>query len=233
MKINNYDTYRISISSKEVKSNSNTNVNLDRRNKNKVKKSLSYNPKEFTNALLQASKSSSARIILVQIRASVANLEKCKNSGEYNEAQVIAALKHAKKVVSCAKAKVENLKNEEKMAAEAKADAQKASRKERLERRRKTADKKQKLIQMEKEQRRLLEQQKKKNRRGENSKLEEADREYYKEKMKNDIEFAGLTTLDYQMESNFDVTIDVSPTMEPIADSGLESATISSVDVLL
>ncbi len=76
------------------------------------KKHVNYNPREIRSALMRATKSQSAGQVLCQARSKLANLAKCKGTGMYNESELSSAIIHAKRMVSCAKMKTKNLKQE-------------------------------------------------------------------------------------------------------------------------
>ncbi len=153
------------------------------------KKHVNYNPREIRSALMRATKSQSAGQVLCQARSKLANLAKCKGTGMYNESELSSAIIHAKRMVSCAKMKTKNLKQEEQQQRKHSKRAEAEEKKKRIEIKRRISQKERNLEQkldMEKSQ---LEQKKqariqelirrrRQNRNMERSKMNEADKEY-------------------------------------------------------
>lgn len=79
----------------------------------KPKKKLNYNPREISGQLLRAKKWRGATIVLIRARGKLGVLLRAQASGEYDEAEIEAAIAHAKKMAECARLKAGNLKEEE------------------------------------------------------------------------------------------------------------------------
>ncbi len=77
------------------------------------KKKLNYNSREIANQLQRASKSRNAAAVVTRAKRKVAVLLSAKASGQYKDADVRAALAHARRMVECSRMKVRNLKEEE------------------------------------------------------------------------------------------------------------------------
>lgn len=177
-------------------SSMNSNVKKTSKNSRKMpKKSVNYNPRELSSALLRASRSRSAGQVLVQARSKLATLAKIRGTGQYNEAQVDAAIAHAKRMVRCAKMKTQNLRQEERMQnryedqAKAEARQKKNEAKARIAQKERNLEQKQEIARMQYNQKqkkitRELLQKKKNNRNRENNKIMDADMEYLKQQMR-------------------------------------------------
>lgn len=77
------------------------------------KKKLNYNSREIRSALMRASKSQSAGMVLSSAKSKLVSLLKCKGCGMYNESELNTAIVHARRMVQCAKLKVRHLSKEE------------------------------------------------------------------------------------------------------------------------
>lgn len=84
-----------------------------RRKNQRPKKKLNYNSREIANQLQRASKSRNAAVVLTRAKSKVAVLQSAKASGQYKDADIRAALAHARRMVECSRIKVRNLKEEE------------------------------------------------------------------------------------------------------------------------
>lgn len=80
-----------------------------------TKKKLNYNSKEISSQILRAGKSRSASMVLARAKNKVSTLQRCLGTGQYNDNEVRVALAHANRMVKCAKMKVQNLKEEERL----------------------------------------------------------------------------------------------------------------------
>lgn len=135
-------------------------------------KKLSYNSNELTSILLRTKNSRSADMVLTRAYQKLVNVIKCKSTGEYNENEVAIAIIHAKKVIKCAKMRVENFKKEEKM--KKKTEESVRRKQEELARKLKTE----------------LEKRKKKNRVNEYAEINKANNEYELNKYRIDKEYS-------------------------------------------
>lgn len=159
------------------------------------KKQLNYNPREISSAILRANKSQSAGRIAVQAKGKLANLLKCKGTGQYNESELNMAIIHAKRMVRCAQMKTRNLRQEERSRKQYENEAKAELRQEKSEAKARAARKERELeqkynlermqrVQKEKSQKRDLMRQKKFHRSQERSKLNEADMDYLKQQIR-------------------------------------------------
>lgn len=155
------------------------------------KKNVNYNPREIRSALSRVKKAQSAGQVLAQAKGKLANLLKAKGTGQFNEAQLAAAIIHARRMVRCAQMKTKNLKQEEQLlkrhSAEAKAEEQQQKNEIKLRVKQKEQNLKQKArmdksqrIQKQKRQQQELMQKRRVHRNMEHEKMEEADLEYKK-----------------------------------------------------
>lgn len=80
---------------------------------NMRRKKLNYNSREIRSALMRASKSQSAGMVLSTAKSKLVSLLKCKGCGMYNESELNTAIVHARRMVQCAKIKVRHLSKEE------------------------------------------------------------------------------------------------------------------------
>ncbi|MCH5265500.1 MAG: hypothetical protein J1F02_06345 [Lachnospiraceae bacterium] len=83
--------------------------------KNKKKKALSYSAWEISTQLMRSNSSGGVAQILVRARGKVQQIERYKATGEYDSAEIRAALAHAKRMVKCAQKKLRNVRAEEGM----------------------------------------------------------------------------------------------------------------------
>lgn len=109
---NNINTANSYETSYQRTSNINNKVTGNTKKKAK-KKRLPYHHNKMSIAIRQAKASGDATMTLAKARAALGDLLKRKDTGQYNEAEVENALKHARKMVECAKMKLEHLKQEE------------------------------------------------------------------------------------------------------------------------
>ncbi|EOS27115.1 hypothetical protein C806_00708 [Lachnospiraceae bacterium 3-1] len=155
------------------------------------KKNVNYNPREIRSALSRVKKAQSAGQVLAQAKGKLANLLKAKGTGQFNEAQLAAAIIHARRMVRCAQMKTQNLKQEEQLqkrhAKEVKAEEQQQKNEIKLRVKQKEQNLKQKArmdksqrIQKQKRQQQELMQKRRIHRNMEHEKMEEADLEYKK-----------------------------------------------------
>lgn len=79
----------------------------------KGKKKVSYNARELSRQLMNATRAFGASMVLLQARSKVQYLQRCAVTGQYDESEVKAALAHAKGMVKCAKKKMRHLQYEE------------------------------------------------------------------------------------------------------------------------
>lgn len=109
------------------------------------KKNLNYNPREISQQILRASKTIGASQVLVRARGKVGVLERCLATGQYEEREVRTALTHAKRMVKCARMKVNHLKEEEQQKKRNASTDQKRGQQKANEVKRRAATKKQEL----------------------------------------------------------------------------------------
>ncbi len=79
--------------------------------KNKKKK-LNYNYRDVSSQILRAKKLQSANEALSRAKSKMVSLQKSKASGQYDNREVDAAIAHAKRMVRCARMKVNNMREE-------------------------------------------------------------------------------------------------------------------------
>ncbi len=155
------------------------------------KKNVNYNPREIRSALSRVKKSQSAGQVLAQAKGKLANLLKAKGTGQFKEAELAAAIIHARRMVRCAQMKTQNLKQEEQLQRkhekEIKAEEQqqkneiklRVKQKERNLKQKAKSEKTQKLQRQKRQQMELM-QRRRIHRNMEHGKMEEADLEYKK-----------------------------------------------------
>lgn len=155
------------------------------------KKNVNYNPREIRSALSRVKKSQSAGQVLAQAKGKLANLLKAKGTGQFKEAELAAAIIHARRMVRCAQMKTQNLKQEEQLQRkhekEIKAEEQqqkneiklRVKQKERNLKQKAKSEKTQKLQKQKRQQMELM-QRRRIHRNMEHGKMEEADLEYKK-----------------------------------------------------
>lgn len=147
----------------------------------KKKKKLKYNPQEIPSQLMRASKLVSASEVLVRARGKAAVLMRSAATGDYDEAEVRAAVNHANRIVKCARLKVNHLKEEE--------------QKKRVdERKHSIKSAKYRIKKME------LQRKKRLHRIEEKAKIDEADAKYRKEKGSNSKDYSPLDELGVSLE---------------------------------
>ena len=185
------------------------------RSQNRVrKKQLNYNPREISSAILRASKSQAAGRVAVQAKGKLANLMKCKGTGQYDEGELNIAIIHAKRMVRCAQMKTQNLRQEERDSKHYEKEAKEELRQEKNKVKARAAQKERNLeqkynlermqrIQKQKSEKRELIRRKKFHRSRERGKLNEADMEYLKQQMR------GLRE-PYSSSGDTGVTLDLS-----------------------
>lgn len=178
--------------------------------KKKGKKQLNYNPKEISDQLRRTAGLRPATEVLVRAREKVANLQRCLNTGQYDDNQVRTALVHARKMVRCAQLKVRNLKEEEQQKKKDRNKNQKERQETEQSSRQKSVGRRQRLReeicteqtkQLQKETARAVElsRRRRRNRSVERGKINEADREY-ESRLSNYTENHVLETSAYQLE---------------------------------
>lgn len=97
------------INSRSSKSVSNSSS----KKKNTRKKKLNYNYREISAQILRARKIQSATAALIQARSKVASLQACSTNDQYDKSEISKALAHAKRMVNCARMKVDHMKEEQ------------------------------------------------------------------------------------------------------------------------
>lgn len=87
-------------------------ASVSRKTSSKSKKKLKYNYREVSGQILRAKKLQSASAALSRAKSKMVNLQKCKASGEYDTREVDVAIAHAKRMIRCARMKVNHMKEE-------------------------------------------------------------------------------------------------------------------------
>ncbi len=115
MKVTGYPTSGASFDRKasDYKTSKVTSYQKLKSNSNMRKKKLNYNSREIRSALMRASKSQGAGMVLSSAKSKLVSLLKCKGCGMYNESELNTAIVHARRMVQCAKLKVRHLSKEE------------------------------------------------------------------------------------------------------------------------
>lgn len=83
--------------------------------KKKKKKKVEYDPHEIATLLTRATHSMGVGEILVRANSRLQQLQMCVASGEYDINELRAAITHAKRMVKCARKKMKNLQEEERL----------------------------------------------------------------------------------------------------------------------
>lgn len=83
--------------------------------KTKKKKKVDYDAHEIATLLTRATHSMGVGEILVRANSRLQQLQLCVGSGEYDINELRAAIAHAKKMVKCARKKMRNLQEEERI----------------------------------------------------------------------------------------------------------------------
>lgn len=99
--------------------------------KKKKKKKVEYDAHEIATLLTRATHSMGVGEILVRANSKLQQLQMCVASGEYDINEVRAAIAHAKKMVKCARKKMKNLQEEERIESKGKKKAVSNANKER------------------------------------------------------------------------------------------------------
>lgn len=153
------------------------------------RKKLNYNAKEISSQLLRASKSRIASSVLSRAKRNVGSLQRCLNTGEYDDSEVRIALAHAKRMVKCAQLKVANLKVEETLIHKYEKEKADKKRQHKYELKRRISQKEQDLkqkamaeeiqqVQKEKSRRLEIIRKSRRHRNDEQAKISEADMKY-------------------------------------------------------
>ncbi len=182
-----------------------------KRKNNKKKKKLSYNAREISSQILRATRSVGAAQVLVRAKIKVAQLQRCAVTGDYDENAVRAALAHAKRMVSCARKKLNHMEEEEQLQGKSR----------RLRKRTKDTTEEMLLKQQ-------LQQLRRKNRREENNKIKEAEMRYMKEKIRQQQRENAENMADMTEAASGEIPLESTP-----IDSGAENLSAGTVDVLL
>lgn len=182
-----------------------------KRKRNKKKKKLSYNVNEISSQILRATRSVSVSQVLVRAKGKVEQLQRCAVTGDYDENAMRAALAHAKRMVSCARKKLQNMEEEEQL--QSKTHRSRKSAKDTAE---------EMLLKQQ------LQQLRRKHRGEENNKIKEADIRYMKEKIRQQQREASANTAEMTEASLGEIPIESMP-----IDIGGESLSTGTVDVLL
>ncbi len=169
------------------------------------KKHLNYNMREISTQIMRAAKVVPASQVLVRARGKVDSLERCRLTGQYDEKEVRAALAHAKRMVKCAKMKVNNLKDEERQKSRNQAADRSEKQQKVQEARRRVKTKKQELkrkaeqqmklqmegieqVQRQKARNEMLMKKRRLNRIREQEKISDADLKYLQRDIGDEIE---------------------------------------------
>lgn len=159
------------------------------KNKKQIKRKLNYNYRELSGQILRARKVQTARAALIQARSKVTALQACATNDQYDKSEVSKALAHAKRMVNCARLKVDHMKEEEsqetikkRKAKNNNSDMQKDRQRQRLKQ---DAEEKERALERAKAQMREQERayrelmrRKKRHRNEENEKVMEANVKY-------------------------------------------------------
>ncbi len=137
--------------------------------KNKKKKKVSYDANEIPSQLMRATHSVGVGQILIRANSRLQQLQMCAATGEYDVNALRAAISHAKRMVKCARKKLNNLEEEEQLEAKKRKKNPSASQK-------KVREAKQKLE-------RELGKLRRRHRGDEKKEIEEAKRCYLQEKV--------------------------------------------------
>ncbi len=181
----------------------------------KKKKSLGYSPREISGQLMRATRSAGVSVILIRAKGKVQYLQRCALTGNYDEAEIKAALLHAKRMVACAKKKLKNLKNEEEL--ESRGNKKNVSL---------DAEAENKLRQRMKNE---LKKLRRKNRSEEYGKITDADMRYLKEKIREEKREAILENI--SMDAELCEAPVEAPDAVPAPEGGAVEAVPVSVDV--
>lgn len=157
------------------------------------KKKLNYNPREISQQILRAAKVIGASQVLVRARGKVGVLERCRATGQYDDNETRVALAHARRMVKCARMKVNHLKEEEQQkkrdaSAEEENGRQKTNevkrkaqtKKQQLKQRAQLEMKKLELAQQRKARQEALNQKRRLHRNKEREEIEDAEMKYLK-----------------------------------------------------
>ena len=179
-----------------LKNPGNTGMAIQRTIKSSTtrKKALNYNSREISSQLLRAAKARTASNVLSKAKSKLAQLNRCKGSGQYNDGEVEAAIAHAKRMVKCAQLKFGNLKQEEAQKKSYEREAANSRQQKKNEVKRKTARKERELSQKvateelqqsmkEKAFRRDLARKRRMHRDEECSKIMEAEMKFLQDKL--------------------------------------------------
>lgn len=162
----------------------------------KPKKQLKYNPREISSQLALAKKSRNAAVVLARAGIKVGVLQQAYASGQYDQAEVRAAIAHAKRMVECARVKTNNLKEEEILKKRNDRDHSSGEQKKRNEVRRRVRQKEQGLkakisleesqqVLKEKARKQQLLQKRRLHRNDEQRRITEADMKYMQDQISN------------------------------------------------
>ena len=141
--------------------------------KKQNKKKLKYNSREISVLLLNAGNSQSAAAVLIMARSRLADVRSAAAMGQYDKTEVMNAIRHADKMVSIAKQKMDNLKGEE--TEKRLCDREKKALDKAGSRRKRSATKLQLQL---KRQQMELKRRSRKHRNEERAKIEEANHSY-------------------------------------------------------
>ena len=198
---------------------SNTQNKVKSTPKSKAKKKrLPYRYHKISAEIRQAKASGEASKTLANARAALGDLLKSKDSGKYNEKEIENAIAHAKKMVQCAKMKLEHLSQEEQQ----KQQNEKADRQDLAG----STDAKTAALQMEINMReQALAQRCRDNRSVEEKELNEADLAYLKRKMellRQEKEEGAAAAL----AGDYEAAVEMTDMWDISADMGMDTGTI-------
>lgn len=184
--------------------------------KKKRKKSVNYNAKELSHQLSRATRASGATQVLVRAKGMIEYLQRCAATGNFDEGEIKAAIAHARRMVKCARKKVRNLKNEERMERkEKKTGVSKDIRKD---------GELKALI------RRELRKLRQKNRREEQEEISDADMRYLKERIRQQQRSTSGGDSSYEQEAMCETPVESSG---EVMTEGAECVEASTVDVVM
>lgn len=162
-----------------------------------VKKRLNYNHREISGQLIRAKKAQSAATVQTRAKTRLSSLLRCAGTGQYDQRELANAIAHARRMVQCAKLKVNNLREEELEQRKHKSQNGSKDQQKQNEVKRRVAQKERELkskvaieqmqdASIEKRRRNEMMQKRRMHRSQERGKMNEADMKYIKAQMEND-----------------------------------------------
>ncbi|MCH5251810.1 MAG: hypothetical protein J1F22_02445 [Lachnospiraceae bacterium] len=189
-----------------------------KKNAKTKKKKLGYSPTDISMQLMRATRAAGVSMVLLRARSKVDQLQRCAASGQYDEAEIKAALTHAKRIVKCAKKKLRNMENEE--AIESKGNKKDTTKNVREE------EKLRQMIQRE------LKKLRRKNRSEENNAIQNANMRYLKEKIREQKREAVMEQMSMETEMS-EMPVEAGEGAAAVPTGEAVEAVPVSVDVLI